>query len=58
MTNIIRARNVRMLCNIKPNGALSGMTQFLTMESPSKMMKNAFFILKVLFVLKIFNFLS
>ena len=42
MTNIIRARNVRMLCNIKPNGALSGLTQFLTMESPSKMMKNAY----------------
>ena len=27
-------------------------------DSPSKMMKNAFFILKALFVLKIFEFLS
>ena len=36
-------------------GALSGLEQFLTIKSPSKMMKNVFyFILKVLFVLKIF----
>ena len=41
------------------NGAHSGMRQFLTTGSPLKMMKNAFcFILKALFVLKIFKFLS
>ena len=39
-------------------GALQGLRQFLISESPLKMMKNAFsFILKVLFVLKIINFL-
>ena len=44
-------------CNIK--GALSGLRQFLAIESPLKMMKNAFyFTLKALFVLKIFKFLS
>ena len=33
--------------------------QFLAAESPSKMMKNAFyFTLKALFILKIFKFLS
>ena len=36
-----------------------GLRQFLTAEIPLKMMKNAFyFILKALFVLKIFKFLS
>ena len=40
-------------------GTLSGLTQFLASENPSKMMKNAFyFTLKALFVLKIFKFLS
>ena len=40
-------------------GALSGLRQFLTTESPLKMMKNAFYFnLKALFVLKIFKFLS
>ena len=39
--------------------ALSGLRQFLATESPLKMMKNAFyFIIKALFVLKIFKFLS
>ena len=38
---------------------LSGLRQFLATESPIQMMKNAFyFALKVLFVLKIFQFLS
>ena len=37
-------------------GALSVMTQFLTTENPSKVMKKAFyFTLKALFVLKIFK---
>ena len=41
------------------SGALSGLRQFLTTESPSKMMKNAFyFTSKALSVLKIFKFLS
>ena len=40
-------------------GALSGLRQFLAIESPLKMMKNAFyFTSKALFVLKIFTFLS
>ena len=40
-------------------GALKVLRQFLTTESPLKMMKNAFcFTLKALFVLEIFRFLS
>ena len=40
-------------------GALSGLRQFLAIESPLKMKKNAFcFTSKTLFVLKIFTFLS
>ena len=40
-------------------GALSGLKQILAIESPLKMMKNAFyFTSKALFVLKIFKFLS
>ena len=40
-------------------GAVYGLRQFLTTESPLKMMKNAFyFTLKALFVLRIFKFLS
>ena len=39
--------------------ALSGLTKFWGIESPLKMMKNAFyFTLETLFVLKIFKFLS
>ena len=42
-----------------PKGPLSGLRQFLTTETSLKMMKNAiYFMLKVLFVLKIFTFLS
>ena len=38
--------------------ALPGLTQIMATESPLKMMKNAFyFILKAIFVLKIFKFL-
>ena len=40
-------------------GALYSLRQFLAIESPLKMMKNAFhFTSKALFVLKIFKFLS
>ena len=40
-------------------GTLSGLRQFLTTESPLKMMKNAFYLtLKALFIFKIFKFLS
>ena len=47
----------KVLINFK--GALSGLRQFLANESPLKMMENTFyFILKALFVLKIFKFLS
>ena len=39
--------------------ALSGLTQFLSTESPLKMIKIVFYVsLKVLFVLKIFKCLS
>ena len=39
--------------------ALSGQRQFLTTQSPLKMLKNVFYFnLKPLFVLKIFKFLS
>ena len=37
-------------------GPLSGMRQFLTIQNPSKMMKNAFyFMLKALFVIETFS---
>ena len=53
----VRAGKVFTLFILK--GALSGLRQFLATESPLEMMKNAFyFTSKVLFVLKIFNFLS
>ena len=54
-------KNNKSILKTQPrfNGALSGLRQFLTNESPLKMMKNAFyFILKALFVPKIFKFLS
>ena len=48
-------RNVTFLVK----GALSGLRQFSAIESPLKIMKNAFYYTsKALFVLKIFNFLS
>ena len=41
------------------NDALSGLRQVLATESPLKMMKNvSYFILKVLYILKIFTVLS
>ena len=43
---------------LKVEGALSGLRQFLAIENPLKMMKNAFyFTSKALFFLKIFKFL-
>ena len=40
-------------------GPLSSLKQFLTIESPLQMMKNAFYsMLKALFILDIFTFLS
>ena len=48
-----------LLINSLIKGTLSGLRQFLTIESPLKMMKNPFdFTLKALSVLKMFNFLS
>ena len=38
--------------------ALSGVTHFLATESPSKLMKNAYFTLQTFFVLKILKFFS
>ena len=44
-------------CKDNLKGALSGLRQFLAIESPLKMMKNAFYSTsKALFVLKIFKF--
>ena len=52
-----RCENKSCFNNIK--SALSDLNQFLATEIPLKMMENAFyFILKYLFVLKIFKFLS
>ena len=49
--------NCLLKCTLK--GAVSGLWQFLTDESPLKMMKNAFyFTSKALLVLKIFKILS
>ena len=46
-------------CQYDIKGELSRLRQFLAAESPSKMMKNAFyFTLKAFFILKIFKFLS
>ena len=48
-----------MLLIIEIKGALAGLRQFLAIESPLKIMKNAFyFTSKALFFLKIFEFLS
>ena len=45
--------------NLIVKGALSDLRPFLAIESPLKMMKNAFyFTLKARFFFKIFNFLS
>ena len=45
--------------NLIVKGALSDLRPFLAIESPLKMMKNAFyFTLKACFFFKIFNFLS
>ena len=38
--------------------AFSGLRQLLATESPWKMMKNTYFTLKALFVLKIYKFFS
>ena len=44
--------------SLQLKGPLSGLRQFLTTESPLKMIKNVFyFMLKALFVLEIFQFL-
>ena len=40
------------------NGALSALRQILATESPLQMLKNTFFTLKALLVLKIFKFFS
>ena len=47
-----------MLIFSKVKGPLSSLSLFLATENPLKIMKNAFFILKALFVLKMFTFLS
>ena len=48
-----------MVTRAHSQDALSNLRQFLAIESPLKMMKNAFyFTLKAFFVLRIFKFLS
>ena len=49
---------VSLLVNKTFKGALSDLRQFSTTESSLKMMKDAYFTAKALFVLKIFKFLS
>ena len=51
---LIKKRVSQAKLHIK--GALSGLRQFLAAESALKMMKNAYFISKAVFVLKIFKF--
>ena len=53
---LLTGQNKQVIRSIK--GALSGLRQFLATESPLKLMKNAYFTSKALFVLKIFKFLS
>ena len=54
-----RPKNCYFLKFLFIKGTLSRLRQFLTTESPLKMMKNAFyFTSKAVFVLKIFKFLS
>ena len=56
---IVYSNNILLVVHLFLKGALSGLRQFLANESPSKMMKDAFyFTLKALSVLKIFKFLS
>ena len=51
--------NFLLLNAYRIKGALSDLRQFLAIESPLKMMKNAFdFISKLFFFLKIFKVLS
>ena len=53
------ARTSSIQTNVYIKGPLSGPTQFLKIENIIKMMKNVFyFMLKPLFVLEIFTFLS
>ena len=54
-----QSTNAQRKMKFSITGALSDGRQFLTVESPLNMMKNAFyFTVKTLFVLKIFMFLS
>ena len=56
-----KSKGAPLVINFYPvlKGALSALRKFLATEIPLKIMKNAFyFMLKALFVLKIFKFLS
>ena len=56
--NFAKLREITLLIGNTVQGAVSGLRQFLATDSPWKMMKNVFyFILKCLFVFKIFKFL-
>ena len=56
---LLRRLLVILFTLTRPSQRLKGLRQFLIIESPLKIMKNAFyFTLKALFVLKIFKFLS
>ena len=57
--DFIRPFFVEIVFEPRFKDALLGLRQFLTTERPLKMMKNTFhFMLKALFVLQIFTFLS
>ena len=52
-------RYMRVYESLRFKGPVSGLRQFLTIENPLKIMKNSFyFMLKTIFVLKTFSFLS
>ena len=53
-----KKENYHRILHIQIEGAPSSLRQFLAIERPLKMMKNAYFTSKALFVLKIFKFLS
>ena len=59
VSNALDSKKGKLVNYIFEESALSALRQFLTTESPLKMIKNAsYFTSKTLFVLKIFMFLS
>ena len=59
-TSFMFYKFVNSFCKVRTESqmTLSGLRQYLANEIPLKIMKNFYFTLKALFVLKIFKFLS